>query len=157
MGESEARLAWFQFYDDVATGRRAVNYSISASPVPTESLDQIRKILADVSKLRPLLTYFDIFCRNFADLESSLTQVQADLEVGKYAESDEVTIDHQLLLQQRLVNFLNSAVLMVERTTSFVAAGDKGKLEKLKKLLRKVHSAHASYQFWAIVYLTNPW
>lgn len=111
------RLAWLDWYTDNQGGKRC-NYLISENPLSDSTVLRIRAIVDGIAKIRPLLLFFEIFRRNYLDLEAAYRQIDVDFEQDDFRDSDLKSIDRQALLQQRVVNFVNSSALMVERAKS---------------------------------------
>ena len=111
------RLAWLDWYTDHENQKRC-NFAISEQPLSNSTNEQIELVVNGIAKIRPLLIFFEIFRLNYSDLESAYQQIDIDLNEGSFRHADLKNIDRQALLQQRVINFVNSAALMIERAKS---------------------------------------
>lgn len=115
--DAPTRLAWLDWYTDDQNQKRC-NFSIAEQPLSNSTIEQIKLVIVGISEIRPLLVFFEIFRLNYSDLESAYRQIDMDLNQDNFRRVDLKNIDRHALLQQRVLNFVNSAALMIERAKS---------------------------------------
>jgi|GEM_PF-2782737 len=135
-----------------------VDFSVLEQVASADVLAEFHEVTSTIFKLQPIIFAFNVVERNYWELNNSIHELRSQLDnsLTTNTESTSLTIDGNVLLIQKISNFLSSTTAFLEQTKTQLRKEYGKKSPELNTWHEKRHKIHAdNFSYFFLYELRN--